>query len=745
MLAFALTLAVCEATAAWSAPATVSWGKLSLQMSETGPGNVLPQYLFLQGSEEGGSTAVKIGGGRGKSLPFQPDDSCDDDIFDGANPDLRSPQLPHLTQDRWGCERKDSVEIDVVVLENERLRATITPQFGGKVWALYDKKFDKEMVYNNGAHQPANIGALKAWSAGGIEFNWSPGIIGHSAFSESPVHVAKLDTERGPVVRVYEYDRYNNTAWQVDILLQDDVLWVHPRITNPSNADLRGYWWTCVAHTITENSRVITPATSTVQTSSPGGVSKSDWPVFNMDIQDPGFVGVQGGPGGGADNSFMGNTYDHIDIFVRIPKPRLPYIAHAGEEGYTVVHGHEINGTKLFTWGQSPMAKFWMDFLAGGRQGKGDYAELQIGPAPTQMQTFSVPKNSTVQWTSWFKGFSGDPAQLHAQNYSDATAYVESKFPDKADIASVGAFLTEFSTTPVTAGDLLSAGSSWGALYNELVSKLGQDDVQPLPSWLYFPLNASDPDLRPWLELVRNGSFSDETLAESPTSYNTRAEWVGAVEASAAAGPATWLHAFHQGVAAAERGNTAGATALFQQSLQAKPTAQGYRSLAVLSSDAQTAADYFEKAWPLAVSATYRGADRLRANLATEYVQFLMGIDDLSSLATFLNASVPQASNAGDILKLDSVIEASVRVALYVDGDADKAIQVIESECFPTYGSARAELISLWNDAYYTLKSRELGRPLTFLDQHRVRVANPPPKNIGCPYPDSTCRTYKRD
>ena len=278
------------------------------------------------------------------------------------------------------------------MLENERLRATITPQFGGKVWALYDKKFDKEMVYNNGAHQPANIGALKAWSAGGIEFNWSPGIIGHSAFSESPVHVAKLDMERGPVVRVYEYDRYNNTAWQVDILLQDDVLWVHPRITNPSNADLRGYWWTCVAHTITENSRVITPATSTVQTSSPGGVSKSDWPVFNMDIQDPGFVGVQVGPAVALIiHSWATHTtiltfscaFQSRDFLTLLTRERrdIPWCMGTRSMGQSYSRGVS-----------RPWPSFGWIFSAGGRQGKGDYAELQIGPAPTQMQTFSVPK-----------------------------------------------------------------------------------------------------------------------------------------------------------------------------------------------------------------------------------------------------------------------------------------------------------------------------------------------------------------
>jgi hypothetical protein len=79
---------------------------LSIINSETLPGNLLPQFLFQQGSVEGGYVGVKIGGGRGTPKPFIPDDSCGSDIFEGAMEDERSPQLPYLTQDQWTCDRK---------------------------------------------------------------------------------------------------------------------------------------------------------------------------------------------------------------------------------------------------------------------------------------------------------------------------------------------------------------------------------------------------------------------------------------------------------------------------------------------------------------------------------------------------------------------------------------------------------------------------------------------------------------
>lgn len=156
--------------------------------------------MFQQGSIEGGSVGVTIGGGKGIPKPFLPDDSCGDDIFEGANPDLRSPQLPYLTQgvfcfsvlkspspcyfvfakaiistsysfhcwgdlcvfhpDLWTCERKED-EIDVWVLENDFLKVTITPQYAGKVWGIFDKQRSKELLYRNKVQKKPSASTTK--------------------------------------------------------------------------------------------------------------------------------------------------------------------------------------------------------------------------------------------------------------------------------------------------------------------------------------------------------------------------------------------------------------------------------------------------------------------------------------------------------------------------------------------------------------------------------------------------------
>ena len=145
-----LLLAGCAGSAL--AQASVSQGTLPLKLSVTQPGNLLPSFRFRLSQVEGGSLQVPIGGGKIDPSPFVPGDSCPEEIWNHASADLHAPNLPYLTQDRWGCERAPT-DVGVLVYEDSFLKLSITPNWAGRIWSVHDKKRNRDWTFNNSAHQ----------------------------------------------------------------------------------------------------------------------------------------------------------------------------------------------------------------------------------------------------------------------------------------------------------------------------------------------------------------------------------------------------------------------------------------------------------------------------------------------------------------------------------------------------------------------------------------------------------------
>lgn len=68
----------------------------------------------------------------------------DDELF--VNYGMVDYGFPYKAQDNYTRELKDKEQV-TVVLENEYLKATFLPQFGGKLHSLFDKKEQKELLY----------------------------------------------------------------------------------------------------------------------------------------------------------------------------------------------------------------------------------------------------------------------------------------------------------------------------------------------------------------------------------------------------------------------------------------------------------------------------------------------------------------------------------------------------------------------------------------------------------------------
>lgn len=511
--------------------------------------------------------------------------------------------LPYQVYDDYDRSQAPG-EMQLVTIENGRLRVSVAPQFGGRLMEMRDLKLGRDLVFRNPVFQPANLAALNAWFSGGIE--WNGLIPGHTPFTSAPVFAGIVETERGPVLRLYEFDRIVEATWQIDLLLpnDDDRLFVHGRIVNSTEATKLAYWWTNVAAPMSKGMRVLSPADYSIEHVLPGNE------LARFEFPDPTRF----------DGSYPDRWRDSTSVFFRKPEADRLFIAALDTDGVGLAQTATatLKGRKFFYFGTGAGGQQWMDYLA--RPAEGDYIEIQSGIAPTQNQRFELAPNSEVHWTEVYGALSVDPALAHATDYQQAVGAaaraVNTRFP-AAELASVDAFLTEVSRCPVT--QRLAGGSPWGGRQEKLTGT-------PLAPGLDFAVQHPTDC---WDELVTTGRFSEASLKRVPADIAVSPAWVEALEASRDKSGDTWLHALLLGIAALDREDRETARTLFDRSIALRPTWLGRRQRALVTTDPDAADSDYLAAWA--------GGDAPPA-LAAEIVTLLVKHGRLERLRAFASA-----------------------------------------------------------------------------------------------------------
>jgi hypothetical protein len=369
------------------------------------------------------------------------------------------------------------------------------------------------------------------------------------------------------------------------------------------------------------------------------------------------------------------------------------------------------------------------DFLAGGGKRLGDYTELQVGPAPTQMQTFPLPKNSQLEWTEWFKGFQGSASVLRGQDYQAALTSVDnwirsSQGMPQEKIEDWDAFFKKYAS--VSPSEILVQGQPWGYVEQLL---LNEDSL--VPGLTFAPPSRGsreEAEAQPWIELVRDGTFSNVSLSHLPLSFQTTDRWLDALQRSVDTHGLTWLHALHIGIALAERGVVTDARVLFNESFTLRANAIAARCLAVLSSTPTEAWPFFQLAWStLMHESEIDTRDRLILNLGTEISFFLQQQQWFDEIERFIALAPPLLTSS------DAFVTMQIKYQLYAQ-DFEAARNALASHCFPTYASARSDLMNMWNAAVEGIAQQQKQYTLTAAEKHVARMADPVPDNIGCQY-----------
>ena len=417
----------------------------------------------------------------------------DDEIYEGYG--RRANAYPYRQYNGYKRQLSEK-EIQTAVLENNYLRAVFLPEYGGRLWELWDKKVDRNLLYTNDILRFSNLAVRNAWFSGGVE--WNIGVIGHSPLTTEPLYTAKTETGNGiPVLRMYEYERIRGVRYQMDFWLEADSPFLNcrMRITNEGGKVLPMYWWSNIAVEEYDDGRIIVPAEKAF-TYADGTVIKASLPyVKDIDITEY--------------KKIERSTDFFFDIAEKSPK----YIANVDRTGYGLLHisTARLKSRKLFSWGNGDASDRWQEFLTDKA---GRYIEIQAGLAKTQYGCLPMAPHTTWEWMEQY-----GPVQISQEILNQSHPERARHFTEEQGInaiwESMEQKLAETKSMAHSKAKLIFTGSGYGALKKQgkmtehLEFKIKEDS---LVKWKNFfetsILHCPEPSQRPDEFLI------DETNAE---------------------------------------------------------------------------------------------------------------------------------------------------------------------------------------------------------------------------------------
>ncbi|WP_340688262.1 DUF5107 domain-containing protein [Amycolatopsis coloradensis] len=538
--------------------------------------------------------------------------------------------LPCLLQDAYTRERTEH-ELPALVLENDKLRATVLPSLGGRLYSLVHKPSGRELLYRNPVFQPANLALRDAWFAGGVE--WNLGSTGHTTLTCEPMFAAEIEGPDGtPVLRLWEWERTRDLPYQIDFWLPDgsDHLLVAVRVRNPHPYDVPVYWWSNIAVPQNEGTRVLAPATQAWHYGYSGRLDLVDVP---------------------GELTYPARAEAAADYFFEVTG--RPWVAAVEADGTGLAQSStgRLRGRKLFLWGESTGGRRWQEWLAPGADG---YLEIQAGLARTQLEHLRLPPGESWDWLEAYGPIVADPAAVHGEDWATAREAVAAGLPSAEALDEYHGDWRKIAD--VTPESFLATGSGWGALENRRAPMC-------LPG-TPFPDESLGPEQEPWLALLDGTPPDGDPLAVPPPTLVNR-YWADLMEYA----PKNWLTWYHRGVAHWAAGRHSDAVGAWRESVSAAENPWALRNLAVVTAGHEAAWLYRRAVAlapslrPLVVEAI---AAQLAAGLPDEASELLDGLPVEGRIA-LLTARTRLA--LGDVAGAKAVYDTGFEVANIREGE----------------------------------------------------------------------------
>jgi tetratricopeptide (TPR) repeat protein len=264
-----------------------------------------------------------------------------------------------------------------VVLENDRVKITILPEIGGKVWGAVDKATGLDFIYFNHAVKFRDIAMRGPWCSGGIEFNF--GITGHAPTTATPVDwCVRTNSDGSASCFVSATEHINRTTWQVETRLYPGADSFVTRATwfNGSNIPGPYYQWSTAAYPTRGNPHLFFPGRAYI-----GHCGDAhDWPI---------------NPKGRDLSVYSNNAFGFHKSYHVLNGDNRIFAAWWPDAKFGSYHANAVYdkfGRKIWLWALSREGGIWEDLLTDS---DGQYIELQSG------RVFHQPQGET--WKTPFK------------------------------------------------------------------------------------------------------------------------------------------------------------------------------------------------------------------------------------------------------------------------------------------------------------------------------------------------------
>jgi tetratricopeptide (TPR) repeat protein len=271
-----------------------------------------------------------------------------------------------------------------IFLENEYLKVTYIPDFGDRIFSVYDKLRHREMLYRNDVIKPAPYNPRNSWPQSGLELTGPHDLHTLTLHSEPYWSNRVIQKPDGSVSLVLgEIDPVYGMKVNLTATLHPEVAALELTVYCYNTRDGRKpqMFWVNTAINATPKTRFIYPMSRTVGHTT---ADIADWPLYNgidysWDRNNKHMLGVFG-----------------IDIFDNFQG------AYQFDRDYGIFRWADrriVQGMKLWTFGYGPGSE---SYVEGYTDQAGPYVELQSGRHVWDGHYEWVAPHKVEGWSEWW-------------------------------------------------------------------------------------------------------------------------------------------------------------------------------------------------------------------------------------------------------------------------------------------------------------------------------------------------------